>query len=376
MNPQIQQILLHCSQLPENQHGYSRRQQQLIENLSQPADLLPAARREGVDGLLYRHLRQSGGLEQLSEPFRRQIEKYYYRIAADNLRLMTDAKAVLETLNRCGVPAVVLQGMALLDRYGDIGLRPMNDIDLWVMAADLPNADRSLTALGYCRDKLYPGSYRKGSTKLDLRTHLLWADRIHSRRYLLAASQESVFRDAVGFRIDGCEARRLMPYDEMIYLSMHAIKHFAACLIWLIDLRLITAEWTEAEWRQCLRRAAHLGQAHIIACVLYLLRDLFGTAAVGCRRNPDGLPSLSSLHKFLLKQRKKSGALPEWAPLLLFETNGGWKNRLLYQTENLFPRPAILGQVFPADRNANRWLLYGLRFLQLYGKAIRSLTTR
>lgn len=370
------QILLGCSRLPAESVEHCRRLQPLLARLAQDEQLLQAACREGIGGLLYRHLRQSGVMGQLSEPFRRQIENHYYRIAADNLRLMTDARAVLETLNRCGAPAVVLQGMALLERYGDIGLRPMNDIDLWVTAADLPRVDRSLTALGYHRDKLYPGSYRKGTTKLDLRTHLLWADRIHNRRHLLAVKQESVFQDAVGFRIDGCAARRLMPYDEMIYLSMHAIKHFAACLIWLVDLRLISAKWTETQWRQCLQRAAHLGQANIIACALFLLRDLFGSAAVSYRGNPAGMPPLSSLHKALLKRRKKSGALPEWAPLLLFETSGGWINRLRYQTENLFPRPAVLGQVFPADRSANRWRLYGLRFLQLYGKAIRSLTTR
>ena len=376
MKTQLQQILLSCSRLPAGNREHTRCLQPLLAGLPQDGDLLRAACREGVGGLLYRHLRQSGLLEQRSEPFRKQIENDYYRIAADNLRLVADAKTVLETLEGRGIPTVVLQGMALLDRYADIGLRPMNDIDLWVMAADLPRADQSLTALGYRRDKLYPGSYRKGSTKIDLRTHLFWADRIHSRRYLLAVSQESIFRDAVGFRIDGCAARRLMPYDEMIYLSMHAIKHFAACLIWLVDLRLITAEWTETEWRQCLQRAAHLGQASIIACTLFLLRDLFGSAAVGYRGHPAGMPPLGILHKAVLKQRKKSGALPEWAPLLLFETNGGWKNRLLYQTENLFPRPAVLGQVFPADRSGNRWLLYGLRFLQLYGKAIRSFTTR
>jgi hypothetical protein len=52
------------------------------------------------------------------------------------------------------------------------------------------------------------------------------------------------------------------------------------------------------------------------------------------------------------------------------------KNRLQYQMENLLPRPDVLRQVFPTHHRSHCWLLYGMRFVQLYGKAIRTITSR
>lgn len=376
MTVDIQEILIHCSTTPGANNDRNRCLQRLVEKLPHSNALLHSAVREGMTGLLYQHLRKAGLLNRIPEPLRDRVEIEYYKIAGDNLRLLYELKIVQKAMNRRDLPFRVLQGMALLDRYGDIGLRPMNDIDLWITAEDHTRVEDLLVQLEYHKDRLYPGSYRKGTTKLDLRTHLFWADRIRSRRHLLAVDQEEIFRDSAGFVIDDCPARRLMPYDEVIYLTMHAIKHFAACLIWLVDLRLVTSGWTDADWRQCLKRAAYLGQANIVSGALFLLRDLFGNTAAPINPDRSGMPVLSSLRKYLLKQRKKSGALAEWAPLFLFETDGGVKNRLHYQTEHLFPRPDVLRQVFPARRSGHRWLLYGMRFLQLYGKAIRSFTVR
>ena len=376
MTANIRDILACCSVLPGQYKGTHRRLQQLLERLPEPKALLHTAIQEGMGGLLYQHLRQAGLLDRFDEPLRTFLESAYHRIAGDNLRLMHDFRMVLDALNRRELPVMVLQGMALLDRYGDIGLRPMNDIDLWIRARDYPRIDTLLAGLGYRKDSLYPGSYRKDSTKLDLRSHLFWADRIRSRRYLLAVDQEKIFSNGKGFRVEDRPAQRLGPHDEVIYLAMHCIKHFATCLIWLIDLRLITTGWTDQDWEQCLNRAVQLGQPNIASIAVFLLTDLFGPYGFSAPPGPAGEPKLNSLQKVILKRRKKSGALPEWAPLFLFETGGSLKNRLQYQMENLLPRPDVLRQVFPTHHRSHCWLLYGMRFLQLYGKAIRTITSR
>ena len=376
MTGDIRDILACCSVLPGRHTGTHRRLQQLLNRRPDPKALLHTAVREGMGGLLYRHLQYADLLEGFNEPFRTLLESAYHRVAGDNLRLLHDFQMVVDALHHRKLPVVVLQGMALLDRYGDIGLRPMNDIDLWIRAGDYPRIDSLLAELGYRKDSLYPGSYRKDTTKLDLRSHLFWADRIRSRRYLLAVNQDEIFFNGKDFRMEGRPAQRLGPHDEVIYLTMHAIKHFAACLIWLVDLRLVTTGWTDQDWEQCRNRAAELGQPGITAIARFLLTDLFGPYGFSAPRRPASEPELNSLQKVLLKQRKKSGALAEWAPLFLFETGGRLKNRLEYQMENLLPRPDVLRQVFPAHRQSHCWLLYGMRFIQLYGKAIRTITSR
>ncbi len=376
MKGDIGDILACCSVLPGQYTGTHRRLRQLLNRRPDQKALLHAAVREGMGGLLYRHLQNADLLDRFNEPHRAFLESAYHRVAGDNLRLLNDLRMVVDAFNHRELPVMVLQGMALLDRYGDIGLRPMNDIDLWIRAIDYPRIDPLLAELGYRKDSLYPGAYRKGTTKLDLRSHLFWADRIRSRRYLLSVDQDEVFFNGSNFRVEGRPARRLGPCDEVIYLAMHAIKHFATCLIWLVDLRLVTAGWTDRDWKQCRNRAAELGQPGITAIARFLLTDLFGPNGFSAPRSPVGEPKLSSLQKVLLKQRKKSGALPEWAPLFLFDTGGRLKNRLQYQMENLLPRPDVLRQVFPTHRRSHSWLLYGMRFIQLYGKAIRTITSR
>jgi hypothetical protein len=59
---------------------------------------------------------------------------------------------VTEALERDGIRALPLKGPLLAERlYGDVGLRPSEDVDVLVAVADLERAGRSLGELGYAR---------------------------------------------------------------------------------------------------------------------------------------------------------------------------------------------------------------------------------
>ena len=143
--------------------------------------LVDAALREGVAGLLYRRLKTCGRLQALDGPARGRLESIYYLTIQTNLRFFAALKEIAEE----GVPFVLMQGAALLaDTYPDPGLRPLSDIDLWVLPRNRERLMAVLSRLGFEENPLVPGVLRRSAVLVDVHMHLDWAQRIQARRFL------------------------------------------------------------------------------------------------------------------------------------------------------------------------------------------------
>jgi len=336
--------------------------------------LIEQAMREGVAGILYKSLLASGALDSLDQGHRETLQAFYYQTLRMNLRLMHALKQVLSQVNQRGVAVVVLQGMDLLnDTYEDIGLRPMTDIDLWVSRKDYEELVHILGVLGYERDDVYASTFKQGATVFDIHTHILWADRIRTRKLLLGKSEEHLIGEVRAIKIEGEKALCLSPYDQVLYLSLHAFKHRADRLIWLVDIKRILERWNGGNWESLVRRAEDLGQKKTLMYIFFLLERVFHF-----RIPPDALKllqkkKLSSLEKKILRERVKKGSLPLWGPVLLFSSELGPVKRGLFLLENLYPRIEVLRQVFPSRPNLKPRQLYVKRTLQLLGLLIKAL---
>jgi hypothetical protein len=280
-----------------------------------------------------------------------------------------DLKEILREAKESGIQVVLLQGIALLLKvYDDIGLRPMTDIDLWLPRNGYSHLIDILHKKGYQRDKLYPHTFRRGLTTLDIHTHILGADRIGTRTFLLPTGQDPIYRRTFVSACEGEPARCLDRYDQVIYLSLHALKHNVERLLWLADIRNLVMGWGDYDWRSLIGRAKAWGQERSISHISFFLNDLLGfpfpEKSLGFleERRP------SRLQERILRQRTEKGALPSWAHLFLFCPTKGVHRTILYLLETLFPKPAILRQVFDDSPDAKVWELYTMRVLQLLGK--------
>ncbi len=339
--------------------------------------LIDLAVREGVACFLYKNLMTSELLESLSPGQRERLKAFYYQTLRLNLRLIHDLTHVLGVLNKKRIQVVLLQGIILLTQlYTDIGIRPLNDIDLWVLEKDYLILIGALKALGYKRDHLYPNTFRRELTVLDLHTHILGADRIRSRTLLLPKDQNDIFSNTHVIDFDGSEARCLSKYDQVLYLGLHALKHNVDKLMWLVDLKASLVKWDESDWDACIRRAEELGQRKALSCILFLLMHLldFQMPLKAHRFMEKMRPNRIETH--LLMRRVRGNPLPQWAPLVLFSPERGVRKRLIFTLETLFPRPEILRQVFEHSRGRKVWRLYCLRILQLLRMAKMSLKVR
>jgi hypothetical protein len=367
MQPIEYEILIAASHINPDEDQLAHLRKLLARDYDQDR-LIQLAKYEGMTGLLYKSLKKAGILGFFGHQQMQQLQSFYYRTIQCNLQIVHDLKEILRRSNEKEVQVVLLQGVALLEKiYEDIGLRPLTDIDLWVLPEKRGVFDALMAQLGFQRDRLYPNTFKKGKTIVDINSHILWADRIRSRRHLLAKSQHTLYDSIEILNFDGEPAGWLDGLDQVLYLSLHAFKHRASRLIWLVDLKHLITGWQASNWQALFDRAGEWGQVSIVYDMLYLMRHLFelklppDVQAMVENRN------FSWLEQVILQKRLNGRPLPDWAPLLLFTSGKDFMARLSFVFETLFPRPTVLRQIFCARADFRTWQLYLKRALQLVG---------
>jgi hypothetical protein len=368
MTPVEQRVLLQAIEVDPDVYQMQRFRD-LWSEVPNLDNLIHLAIEEGVAGLLFKNLLKLGALERLGNSRKERLRSVYYQTLLWNMKLINDLDEVLNKVNENRFEVVLLQGIVLLEQvYDDVGLRPMSDIDLWVLSHNFPQLADILVGLGYERDPVYPHTFKRGTTIFDIHTNLLWADRIRSRNSLLCKDQESIYRAAKKVIIGRQEALSLSQEDQVLYLSLHALKHNVGRLIWLVDIKCCLTEWQIPDWLKLLDRAREMGQEKALSRIIYLLHILFGFCPPLEIKGALERAKPNLLEAWILRLRAKKGPLPVWTPVLLLSPGNGLKKHLILIIETLFPRPDILRQVF-ADTPAplKVWQLYWRRVLQLFG---------
>jgi hypothetical protein len=321
------------------------------------------AQRWGLSGLLYRAVRQSKAVGKTFDAHRSRLRSLYMKTAAENIYRRLVVSEILDEARRRDLPVVLLKGIALLGEvYSDPGLRSMSDIDLWVAEPDLPAISRGLSGLGFEQDPVYPTTFRRGAATVDLHTHFLGADRIRSRKAIFGIDGETVFSRCVTVDVNGRRARSLDPYDQVLFLWLHALKHNMSRLVWIVDLQKITAAWTDKTWHGFLQRAHDQGHKKTCAALRFVLQSFPGS---GPRTPHLDVKGFGLLHRHAIKRFVRSGVSPIWAPLLFFLPQQKRSDQVRSIVESIYPRPDILRQIFYTLPNCPDWLLYVLRTLQL-----------
>ena len=126
-----------------------------------------------------------------------------------------------------------MKGAALLDTaYPDLGLRPMEDLDLLIRPSDIPAIAKILEKSGYeVEDAAFPHMFLKNGVLLDLHIHPIHADRFTGRKTILPFDAESLRKVSFEWK-PGCQAlRRLDDKDHLILMAHHMAKHSFSKLI-------------------------------------------------------------------------------------------------------------------------------------------------
>ena len=242
-----------------------------------------------VAGLLYRESKSpASSSEFIPTHAKNRLRDAYRHHAILNTSLFSDAATIIKVLADHAIPVVALKGYALAKSlYGDIGLRPMSDLDILVKEEHLVQAGRILLALGYTpacalwddtertHHHLPPFTNQRG-TRIELHWTLFDpGGPIHIDRDGLWERSVLVNEGDVEFRV-------LSPEDTCLHLCIHAALHLQTGLglLPLCDIAgLIRTSSGALDWRVISTRAAQWGGERCVYLILLMVHEWLGVSA-------------------------------------------------------------------------------------------------
>ncbi len=222
---------------------------------------------------------------QLSEAARDILRRAARREAGDDMvvaRVMAD---VLATLGRRGVHPVVLKGRPLAAAvWPQPAFRPAGDLDLLVEEESFDFAIETLAQAGYRRAHVErPSRFRAGPASLELVAAgggPVVVD-LHSRLFRSVGrglDPRGVLERSRPCVLEGHPARELDEVDRLVFLLLHAAKHGARRLKWLLDLYAVALRADHECWRRAVRRAAACGAGRPFFAAASLVAALPGVS--------------------------------------------------------------------------------------------------
>jgi Uncharacterised nucleotidyltransferase len=210
-----------------------------------------------------------------------------------NQLLLRETLPVVAGWRAAGVPVLALKGLALLDRYGDRGLRALSDLDVLVSHPHAPTLLRALATTGWRarvddgpspaqpEDRMaatHAASFVRGRAEIDLHWASLAEDlspggdaRLWSRAAPSAASVPGTSGHAVSLLVPA-------PVDLLLQVCVHGARWSRTSAInWVPDALLILGRPPSPfDWRALIAEARRRHLQVPLAETLRFLREELG----------------------------------------------------------------------------------------------------
>jgi hypothetical protein len=214
------------------------------------------------------------------------VRREAFMLAARQQPLRGQLFEALEALEAGRVRAVALKGPLLAERlYANAGSRQSADIDLLVARADVDRALEALGRIGYYLGETEAGErfLRRSHYQLILlhpeRAHLVELHFRALRAFGGGLDAEAFLDRARLYEAEGGgDALVLAPEDEMLYLAVHAAKHFRLHLKWLYDIVLFVRRYPDLDMKVVFARARAAGVERGLSQALDAVERFFGVA--------------------------------------------------------------------------------------------------
>lgn len=250
--------------------------------------VLSLSNRMGVTPLLWDRLSDLCLGSRVPAEIQGRLRRSYFSTVRRNAFLYERLARIVKVFSEAGVRVIVLKGAHLAEFvYGNIGLRPMADIDLLVRKRDLEVCAGKLGELGYT-----------ASTHVDIEASCAAAHHlpvfecpggvrveIHScicpPRIPLKLGLEDAWARSREVDLAGLRAHVLSPEDLLIHICVHAsYQHlFAMGIRPLCDVcEIVNRYERDLNWGVLLERAEAAGVARGVSLTLLLAHELLGAA--------------------------------------------------------------------------------------------------
>ncbi|MDY6971712.1 MAG: nucleotidyltransferase family protein [Thermodesulfobacteriota bacterium] len=348
----------------------------------------------GMNPLLYKHLSQMKSAFPVPEDVMRLLKKRYRRESIRNLRIYGQLNQILEALNRSGSPIILLKGILLAKWvYGDIGLRPMNDIDILCRQEDAHTLRSTLVGLGYTEKTIYQGPLQQ-SILAEESMHLppfhkpgFFMVEVHTNLFTGTCDDFSAMKmlwdNAVPLELYGKLIHCLSPEYQLLYLSIHLYRHIIRAqlnLFWFCDIHeFIGAHKNEINWEGFWSMADSLGEGSNVETLFDLLARHWNTQVpeklLFSRGGDIGKLNLRAIIRGGCdKNTPRVGFLADYVRKLKgVRKIEGWKNRSRYLMRYFWPERGYLMDRYHITNTYAVPLYYALHPCILFNRAIVSL---
>jgi hypothetical protein len=168
--------------------------------------------------LVYRNLRA----ESFDAEVAGRLKGLYRRAWSHNQLIFKRAAEMIEVLGAAGIKTLVTKGASLaILSYGDVGVRPMDDVDVLVPISRTADAIAALSAAGWLPDHEDPLAWTEVHHSLgfagpdggnvDLHWFSLWQP----------ASDAALWRASVPLELGGAETRAPAAADQLLLACVH-----------------------------------------------------------------------------------------------------------------------------------------------------------
>lgn len=255
----------------------------------EPADwltLLRQARWYSLGPLLYQRLiRERQGL--VPPEYDQLLRQDYYQTVKNNMRAYHLLGQVLQRSQEAGIQVLLLKGAYLAEQvYRDIGLRPMDDLDLLVPVEEFQRGLALLNSMGFTSERSY---FDDADSALRYHAPALIKDGVVIELHWdLVLRSSSVLIDIKGLwerarpiTMENGQAWALGPEDLLLYLCVHtAYGHeFIAQLRSLVDIVEVLRHFADVlDWESLIDTARQWGAGRGVFLTLTLIEDLMGVA--------------------------------------------------------------------------------------------------
>ena len=324
---------------------------------------------EGVDSLLYHHLKRVQGFKgsrlqgldalPLDPSIPQTLSSRYYSNLLSNIHLLDEFYYVLKRLNKIGIEVIVLKGVFLIEKvYRNIGLRPMSDVDVLVRKEAIPEVMKVMSDSGYyITPHGHLGYLKDGEFPAVMDFHWdIWFP-----------ETDDIWKRCKITMIKDIPVKSLDNEDVLIYMATHqSINHGMHKLIWLCDIReFIMAYRNDIDWKIFIRRIKDYNIEMPLYYTLSHTEKLLGTEIPS-----DVLEELKPLksNSFKAKVFKKTTTdhyTVDVGHILYLILLKGFKKKLSYLFHYIFPKRDFITKRYSLSSGSNSYLYYIARPLLL-----------
>lgn len=224
--------------------------------------LLDTAERHGLLPLLAHHA--ATGFIAPPASVRERLRGAAALHLAENLRLLAMLRDLLGRFRERGIPVLAFKGPALaVQAYGNVGLRPISDLDVVIRPADAARAHPAMLDAGFEPElalsargeaALTAWEHHRGYVAADGRTLVELHWRFAQLRFGLRLGAEEVIGRAASLPLAGTDVPVPSPEDQVLLLCVHGARHLWERLEWIGGLAELLRR-QPPEWGVVLERA-------------------------------------------------------------------------------------------------------------------------